>query len=192
MKKAEKIINALKNRNMSGYFVKNKEEAKKKALELIPKNAIIGFGGSITLEQIGILDLLREKKDITLLDRTKVELEEMPALYSKMFSAEVYLSGTNALTENGQIVNVDGRGNRVAAIAFGPRKVIIVVGKNKITPSIDSALERIKKVALPKNLERFKGKDWNSENMWGQVSIIERQRDPNRIHVIIVDEKLGF
>ena len=188
----EKIIQAMKSRNMDGYFVKNREEAKNKALELIPKNSVVGFGGSVTLEQIGILDELRQRKDIKLLDRTNTNPEEVQTLYSKMFSADIFLSGTNALTEKGQIINVDGAGNRVAAITFGPRKVVIVIGKNKIVKDIDAGLERVKKVALVKNLERLKTRGWDSENMWGQISIIERQRFPGRMHIIIVDEELGY
>ena len=191
----EDLIKALKSRNMNGYFVKSSREAKLKALELIPKNAVVGFGGSATLQQIGILEELRGRKDIKLLDRTRVKLEELPELFSKIFSADIFLSGTNAITKKGQLVNVDGIGNRVAAITYGPKKVIIIIGKNKITKDSDSALERIKKVSLVKNIERMKetGRtDWSMENMWGQVSIIERQRIPDRIHVIIVDEELGF
>jgi hypothetical protein len=188
----EKIIAALKSRNMNGYHVKNREEAKKKILELIPKNAVIGFGGSLTLEQVGILDELRMRKDIVLLDRTSAKTQDLPKLYSDMFSADVFLSGTNALTEKGQLVNVDGRGNRVAAITFGPKKVIIVIGKNKIVKDIESGLERIRKVAIPKNMERLKAKGWDAENMWGQISIIERQREPTRMDVIIIDEELGY
>lgn len=182
----EKIISALKSRNMNGYFVKSKEEALDKALSFIPDNSTVGFGGSVTLQEIGIFDNLENSN---LLDKTD------PEFHYKCLSADVYLSSTNALTEEGKIVNVDGRSNRVAALSFGPKKVIIIVGKNKIVKDVHAALERIKKVCVPKNLERLKklGKsDWTADNMWCNVSIIERQRDGNRIHVIIVDEELGF
>ena len=191
----EKLIQILKSRSMNGYFVKTKEQAKNKALELIPRNSIVGFGGSATLQEIGLLDELRQRKDIKLYDRISAKAKDMPKLNIDSLSADIFLSGTNSITEKGQLVNVDGVGNRVAAIIFGPKKVIIIAGKNKVTKDIDSALDRIKKVALVKNMERMKKfgrKDWNEENMWGQVSIIERQRDPNRMHVIIVDEELGF
>jgi hypothetical protein len=188
----DKIIMSFKSRNISCYTVSHKEDALRKIIELIPKGAVIGYGGSQTLEQIGILEELRKNKNIKLLDRIKVKPEDLAVLYSSMFSADVYLSGTNAITEVGQIVNVDGIGNRVAAINYGPKKVIIVVGRNKITKNIKSALDRIKKISLVRNMERLKGKGWNKENMWGQISIIERQRDPGRIHLIIVNEDLGF
>jgi len=199
----QELIDSLNKGNMNGYLVADRDEAVKKALELIPENSSVGFGGSVTLEQIGILDILREREDIELLDRTKVkDSKRLHELYARMFSCDVFLSSSNALTEKGQIVNVDGRGNRVAAITFGPKKVIIIVGKNKITSDLDAAVERIRKVACPLNVKRLKELAKSSpvastieiteEKIWGQVSIIERQLDKDRIHVIIVDESLGF
>ncbi len=197
------LIDSLKTRNINGYFVSKTDEALNKAMELIPENSSVGFGGSVTLEQIGILDVLRKRKDIELLDRTKSKSsEELHELYVKMFSCDVFLSSSNAITQKGQIVNVDGRGNRVAMITFGPKKVIIVVGKNKITGDLDAALDRIKKVACPLNVKRLKELGRSSpvastieiteEKIWGQVSIIERQLKDDRIHVIIVNENLGY
>jgi len=199
----QELIDNLKKRNMNGYLVSGKDEAVKKALELIPEDSSVSFGGSVTLEQIGILDILREREDIELLDRTQVkDSKRLYELYARMFSCDVFLSSSNALTERGQIVNVDGRGNRVAAITFGPKKVIIIVGKNKITSDLEAAVERVRKVACPLNVKRLKELAKSSpvastieiteEKIWGQVSIIERQLDKDRIHVIIVDESLGF
>jgi L-lactate utilization protein LutC len=199
----QELIDALKTRNMNGYLVSNRIEALNKAIELIPENSSVGFGGSVTLEQIGILDVLRKRKDIELMDRTTLKSsEELYELYAKMFSCDVFLSSSNAITQKGQIVNVDGRGNRVAMITFGPRKVVIIVGKNKITKNLDAAVDRIRKVACPLNVERLKQLAKSSpvastieitdEKIWGQVSIIERQLDRDRIHVIIVNEDLGY
>ena len=199
----QELIDSLKKRNLNGYFVSDKDEALNKAIELIPENSSVGFGGSVTLEQMGILDILRQRKDIELLDRTKVkDSKQLYELYARMFSCDVFLSSSNAITEKGQIVNVDGRGNRVAAITFGPKKVIIIVGKNKITKDLEAAVDRIRKVACPLNVKRLKELaksspvastiEINEEKIWGQVSIIERQLDKDRIHVIIVNETLGF
>jgi L-lactate utilization protein LutC len=199
----QELIDGLKKRNMNGYFVSSKDEALNKALELIPENSSVGFGGSVTLEQIGILDVLRERKDVELLDRTRLkDSKQLYQLYREMFSCDVFLSSSNAITEKGQIVNVDGRGNRVAAITFGPKKVIIIVGKNKITGDLDAAIDRIRKVACPLNVKRLRELAGSSpvastieiteEKIWGQVSIIERQLDKDRIHVIIVNESLGL
>jgi L-lactate utilization protein LutB len=191
-----KLIANMKERGINAYFVKDKEEAKEKALSLIQEGSSIGYGGSVTLESIRIFDSLKDRTHMNLFDKSKCSTpEELWNLYTDMLSADVYLSGANAITEKGQIVNVDGRGNRVAATIFGPKKVIIVAGKNKIVPDIDSAYDRIRKIAIPKNMERLKKlgkKDWTEDNMWGQVSIIERQKQPDRMYVIIVDEELGY
>jgi hypothetical protein len=199
------IIANLNKRNMNGYFVSDRNEAIEKAFELIPEKSTIGFGGSTTLEQIGILDELRTKTNITVLDRTKLkDPNDIKKLYLQMFSSDVFLSSTNAITMEGQLVNVDGRGNRVAMITFGPKKVIIIAGRNKITKDIDSAMKRLQTIACPMNLKRvndlaknspvFTNNKWTKESIWGQVSIIERQlkNENDRIHVIIVDEDLGF
>jgi L-lactate utilization protein LutB len=199
----QELIDAFKRRNINGYFVSSREEALKKIIELIPENSSVGFGGSVTLEQIGILDILRKRKDIELLDRTQLrDSKQLYELYVKMFSCDVFLSSSNAITEEGQIANVDGRGNRVAMITFGPKKVVVIVGKNKITKNLDEAIDRIRKVACPLNVKRLKELAKSSpvastieiteEKIWGQVSIIERQLDNGRINVIIVNEDLGF
>jgi hypothetical protein len=203
MKQFEKLIRGLSKRNMNGYLVKDRKEAFEKALSLIPSNSKIGFGGSVTLEEVGILEELRKRDDFYLYDRTKVtNKEKSRALHIKMFSSDVFLSGTNAITEKGQLVNVDGIGNRTAMIVYGPKKVIIIIGKNKITSDLDSAIERLKKVALPLDLKRvkemsknspvFSSINWTKETIWSHVSILERQLNPDRIHVIIVNEDLGF
>lgn len=188
------MIEDLRKRNVNGYMVSDIEEAREKVMNLINKGDSVGFGGSATLEETGILDILRIREDIDLLDRNKVDGEEKEKLYRDIFSCDVYLSGTNAITKDGKLINVDGRGNRVAAITYGPKKVIIIVGKNKIVSDVDAGLERIKKVAVPKNIEKLKSKggDWTEDNIWGQVSIIERQRNTDRMHVIIVNKELGY
>ena len=203
MSEIERIQSALQKRNMTGYHVKDRIEALTMAMQMIPSQSIVGFGGSVTLEEVGMLDALRRRKDITLLDRAKVQQPaDQMALYRNMFSCDVFLSSTNAITFKGQLVNVDGRGNRVAMMTYGPKKVIIIAGYNKITSDLDRAMERLRTVACPLNLKRvkelsqksalFSDQDWSEEKIWGQVSIIERQLDPDRIHVILVDEALGF
>jgi len=199
----EKLIANLRKRNINACFVPNGEEAVSAALRLIPPGSSVGFGGSVTLEQIGILDLLREKEGVTLLDRTKVaDPEELYRLYVGMFDCDVFLTSANAVTMQGQLVSVDGRGNRVAMTVFGPRRVIVIVGRNKITGGLDAAIDRVRKIACPKNVERMRKLVRSSpiastieiteERIWGQVSIIERQLDGDRMHVILVDEELGF
>ena len=199
----QELISNFEKRNINAYFVTNAEEAVRTALDLVSPGSRVGFGGSVTLEQIGILDLLREREDVELLDRTKIkEPDDLHRLYVEMFGCDLFLTSANAVTMQGQLVNVDGRGNRVAAVTYGPRRVIVIAGKNKITKNLDAALERVRKVACPKNVERMKKLAESSpiastieiteERIWGQVSIIERQLDGNRMHVITVDEELGF
>ena len=199
----QKLIANFEKRNINSYFVTSGEEAVRTVLRLIPPDSRIGFGGSVTLEQIGILDLLRDGDDVTLLDRTKVkDPEELHRLYIEMFACDVFLSSANAVTMQGQLVSVDGRGNRVAMMTFGPRRVIVIVGKNKITENLEAAIDRIRKIACPLNVKRMKKLAESSpiastieiteERIWGQVSIIERQLDGDRMHVILVDEELGF
>ncbi len=201
----KQILTHLSIRNMNGHYVKNRHSVVEKALEMIKTNSSVGFGGSVTLEEIGILNRLREIDNIHLLDRTKIKKpEKIRELYLKMYSCDIFLSSTNAITLKGQLVNVDGRGNRTSMITFGPKKIIIIAGKNKITSDINSALERIKTIALPLNLKRIQNlsrnksnhqnQEWTLESIWGQISIIERQPkdNNNRIHVILVNENLGF
>ena len=180
------LIQNIKSRKMNAYLVKDRKEALDKALELIPLGSTVGFGGSVTIQEVGIFDNL---ENCNLLDKTNEDF------HYRCLTSDVYLSSANAIINDGRIVNVDGRSNRVAAISFGPKKVIIIIGKNKIVSDYNMALERVRNVCIPKNLERLRnaGKnDWTADNMWCNISIIERQRDPNRIHVIIVDEELGY
>lgn len=200
----EKIIKALKSRNINCYFVKNKEEARKKAISLIDQGKRISWGGSVTLEQTGILKELRNGS-YKLLDRDLV----VNNIFTRNFLAKyggcegTFISGTNAITEDGKIVNMDGLGNRVNAINYGPEKVIIVIGKNKIVRNMDAALERICNIAAPANTKKLKKKTpcvekgkcvdcRSSERICNILSVVQFQNDSNRIHVIIVDEELGF
>lgn len=200
----EALLKNLKSRNMNGYFVKDRDEAKKKVLSLIDKSQQIAFGGSITLDEIGIMDELRNGS-YKLIDRDLIHSNHFMKRWVMKASPTqgTYLTGTNAITEEGEIFNVDGMGNRVNAIQFGPDKVIIVVGKNKIVKDIHEAIKRVENIAAPKNTARLKKNtpcvkeghcvDCRSPericNIW---SIIKFQNHADRIHVIIIDEDLGY
>ncbi|MBD3164903.1 lactate utilization protein [Candidatus Woesearchaeota archaeon] len=200
----DKVIAALKSRNMNGYFVKDREEAREKALSLIDKDMQISFAGSVTLRETGLLDELR-KGGYKLIDRDLAK----PNLYMKHWVMKnyankgIFLSGSNALTEDGKIVNMDGWGNRVNGINYGPEKVIIVAGRNKIVKDLDAAVQRIARVASPKNTKRLgkgtpcaeKGEcvDCRSpDRICNILSVVQFQNIPDRIHVIIVNEELGY
>lgn len=200
----EKVAEALKSRNINAHIVSTKEEARQKALSLIDPKEKVNFGGSITLKDTGLLEELR-KKDYKLIDRDLLNSSfYMKQWVMKNSAAEgVYLSGANAITEEGMIVNMDGWGNRINAINYGPDKVIIIAGKNKIVNNLDSAIERIKKVAGPMNTKRLKKNtpcaktgecsDCRSdERICNILSVVQFQNNPDRIHVILVEENLGY
>ncbi|MCI7804242.1 MAG: lactate utilization protein [Oscillospiraceae bacterium] len=210
----EKTAKALESNNMTAFIVQTKEEAAEKVKSLIKKGDVITSGGSVTLNECGIIDMVKSP-DYCYLDRNAVPPEEVEDIYRKAFTADVYLSSANAITENGELYNVDGNSNRVAAIAYGPESVIIVAGYNKIVGSLDEAANRVKKTAAPSNTVRlncdtycaktgecaaFAGKC--PEEMTSGCSsdariccnylISAKQRHKGRIKVILVAENLGF
>lgn len=210
----EKVIEKLKRNKMRAFYCETSAEACELVRSLMPSGCTVSHGGSETLKQVGIIDMLN-KGDYNYLDRSKCESrEEIEALYRKCFSADVYLTSSNAVTENGELYNVDGNSNRIACIAYGPESVIVVVGVNKIVGNINEAFERVKKVCAPLNAKRL-----NVETFCGKkdscVSLSQdnpyvcdgcgsdariccnylisaQQRKKDRITVIIVNEKLGY
>ena len=208
--KLERTVRALQANRMDACWVKTKEEALEKVRELLPKGALTASGGSMTLEECGITALLRSG-DYDYLDRTAVPPEEIPALYRKCFSADCYLMSSNAVTEQGELYNVDGNGNRVSALIFGPQSVIVVAGANKIVPDIPAAIRRVRCLAAPVNAMRLHQdtpctKTGVCAGIKGELAAGCRaeqriccsyvvsgfQRQPNRIHVILVAENLGY
>jgi len=203
-KKIERTINNLEKNNMSGYFVKDKNEAVRKIKELINEGDTVAIGGSMTLFEIGAVDLLRNGK-YNFLDRYKSGLsqEQIKNIYRKAFSSNVYLSSSNAITEDGELYNVDGMGNRVAAMIYGPDKVIVVVGINKIVRNLDEAIIRNREISAPANAKRLNRNtpcaqvgycmDCNStDRICNEYVVIRRQINQGRIHVIIINEELGY
>jgi L-lactate utilization protein LutB len=195
---------ALTRNGMDAYVVKTAAEARKKALSLIRKGATVGIGGSRSAEEIGLLDALR-RGDYHLFDQYAEGLSGKDSLSARKHGthAEYFVSGTNAVTEDGELVNIDGLGNRLAAFCFGPERVIIVVGRNKIVPDVESAIDRARNVAAPMNAKRFglstpcvktgTCSDCSSpERICNLTLVIEKQRIKGRISVILVNEDLGF
>ncbi len=199
---------------MTAVFVENKEEAVKKALSLINKGDTVSVGGSVTLAHLGLCDALKSG-DYNYLDRYAASSpEEMHAVFRKCFTADAYFSSANAVTEQGELFNVDGNGNRVAAMLYGPKKVIVIVGKNKIVKDIGAAVERLKMVAAPLNAKRLKKNTYCAEKghcvsldnghgcdlTYGCRSndricrsyTVMGEQLPGRVTVIIVDEELGY
>ena len=150
---AETVIKGLKSRNMSGYYAENREEALKIALELIPEGSSVTMGGSMSAQEIGLVQALKDG-NYNFIDRNAYEDKRAAMLAA--YDADVFLSSVNAMTSDGILVNIDGNANRVSAIAQGPRKVLFIVGMNKVCGSdLDGAMKRARNVAAPINTQRF-------------------------------------
>lgn len=153
---AGRMIKHLKRRHMEAYYCPTAEEAVKKVSELIEDGSSVTWGGTMTVRDLGIPDALRRRGTLEVLDRDLVETpEEKLAMYLRAFSVDVYLTSANAISEDGVIVNIDGNGNRVAAITWGPKKVIFVIGLNKVAQTVEAALARVRGTASPINAARF-------------------------------------
>jgi L-lactate utilization protein LutB len=202
--KLRNVKKALARNGMDAYVVKTSAEAQRKALSLLRKGATVGIGGSRSAEEIGLLDALRRGK-YELFDQYASRLSKKDSLAARKQGthADYFVSGTNAVTEDGKLVNIDGLGNRLAAFCFGPEKVIIVVGRNKIVSDVESAIDRVRNVAAPMNAIRFglstpcvktgRCSDCSSpQRICNLTLIIEKQRTKGRISVILVNEELGF
>lgn len=196
---ADTVIKGLKSRNMTGYYAKDKEEALKIALELIPKNSKVAMGGCMSAHEIGLICAL-EQGNYNYMDRAKMEPRE--ALLAA-YDADIFLSSANAMTDDGVLVNIDGNANRVSCIAQGPKKVVFIVGLNKVCSDIDSAMKRARNVAATANTQRFdiktpckitgKCSDCKSpDTICCQFLITRYSRHKDRIHVILVNDSLGF
>jgi L-lactate utilization protein LutB len=202
--KIERTIKGLESHNMKGYFAKDIENLYDVIKSIINKNDLVSFGGSMTLFETGVLDFLR-KGDYRVLDRYEKGLspDDMKELFRKSFFADAYFLSANAIIETGEIYNVDGKGNRTAALIYGPDKVIVIVGVNKIVKDLDEAINRNKKISAPANVKRLKIDapcrklgycvDCDSEKrVCNKYSLIRRESINNRMHVIILNETLGY
>ncbi|WP_244834120.1 lactate utilization protein [Clostridium sp. BJN0001] len=203
-KRIERTIDSLKKNNINGYYISSKEELIKKIKEIVPEGKTVASGGSMTLFETGVIDHLRSGR-YNYLDRDKEGLsrEDIQKIYREAFSSYCYFGSTNAITEDGEIYNVDGNGNRVAAMLFGPQKVILVVGVNKIVCSIEDAVKRLKTIAAPANAVRLNKKTPcasvghcmncnSSERICNEYTVIKRQSDDSRMHVLFLNEDLGY
>lgn len=202
--KIQNTIKALENNNMKGYLASDKDELIRIIDALTTEGDTVSCGGSMTLFETGIIDYLRSGR-FDFLDRYKDKLtkDDLKELYRKTFSADVFFTSTNAITENGELYNVDGNGNRIAAMLYGPDKVIVVTGVNKIVKDINEAVERNKNMCAPANAKRLdtntpckvKGHcmDCSSpDRICCEYTVIKRQRVENRIHVIFLNENFGY
>ena len=200
---AEKVIKGLESRNMSGYYAETKEEALAKALELIPEGASVGWGGSMSVSEIGLRDAVINGDYVVYNRDICKSPEEKREIELKIFGCDYFLCSSNAITEDGVLVNIDGNSNRVAAIAYGPKNVIMIVGMNKVAKDVDSAISRARNIAAPVNAQRFPldtpckhtGSCANCKSrdtICCEFLITRYSRHTNRFHIILVDEELGY
>lgn len=202
-KRGARLVKNLQGRHFEAYYCANRQEALKKALELIPEGASVGWGGAMSAEQIGLMDALR-KGDYRPLDRSACKTQEEKDLVAResMF-ADVFLTGANALSIDGQMVNIDGTGNRVAATIYGPKTVLVIAGMNKVCDSLEDAFRRARTVAAPMNKQRFNNAtpcevtgtcgDCKAEGcICNQIVITRHCRPAGRIKFILVGEDLGL
>ena len=200
---ANTIIKNLNKRQMEGYYCLDSKSALKKALELMPKGSSIGWGGSKTVVDTG---LMREIKngDYKIINRDIVtDPEEKRKVFSEICCSDFFLMSTNAITLDGELINIDGLGNRVAFLCYGPQNVLILAGMNKIVTDIESGIKRARNIAAPPNAVRLKRKTpcavtgkcedcYSPDCMCGQFVVTRRSNIPNRIKVILIGEELGY
>ena len=197
---ALQVIKGLESRNMSGYYASDKDEALKIALNLIGEGSTVTMGGAMSAHEIGLVDALK-KGNYNFIDRDQ-ETDKRAAMLAA-YDADVFLSSANAITNDGVMVNIDGNSNRVSAIAQGPKKVVFIVGMNKVCDDIDGAMKRARNVAAPINAQRFNldtpcaktGACFNCKSpdtICCQFLITRYSRHEGRIHVILVNDNLGF
>ncbi|MBQ8972325.1 MAG: lactate utilization protein [Clostridia bacterium] len=197
---AQKVIKGLESRNMSGYYAPDRNSALQLALSLIPEGSTVTMGGGMSVHEIGLPQALKAG-NFHFIDRDAYEDKRAAMLAA--YDADVFLSSANAITDDGIMINIDGNSNRVSAIAQGPRKVVFIVGLNKVCCDVDAAMKRARNVAAPSNAQRFNivtpckktGSCLNCKSpdtICCQILITRYSRHKDRIHVILVNDNLGF
>lgn len=203
-KQVERTIKNLNSRNMEGYYINNIDQLLQKLKELLPEGSIVGVGDSMTLFETGVIDFLRSK-NFNFLDKYQDKLtnDEKRDIYIKNFSADTFICSTNAITESGELYNVDGNGSRVAPMIYGPKQVILIVGINKIVKNIEEAEIRVRSYAAPIDAKRLNKDtpctklgycvDCKSPNrICNDFVVIRGQFIKGRIKVLILGENLGY
>ena len=197
------LVKNLKSRHFDAYYCSTREEALAKALELIPAGSTVGWGGCWSAEQIGLIEAVKQG-DYSVIDRSTGKTpQEVVALMKQCLTANVFITGANGISMDGQMVNIDGNGNRVAAIVYGPDSVIVVAGMNKVCDTVEDAFTRAKTIAAPVNNMRFQNENpckftgkcaqCKSETcICNQYLITRNCRPAGRIKFILVGEDLGF
>lgn len=201
---ANGIIEKLALRGMEGFYCKDREEAKKKAKEFLTKDCSVSWGGSETLNEIGLLEELKKDGNYQILDRQNPDPSlSAKEFYGKMVTSDVFFMSSNAITLDGELINIDGNGNRVACLCNGPDQVVLIVGINKIVPDVKAGIDRVRNMAAPPNAVRLDTTTPCKEHgrcmdcmkddcMCCQIVVTRRSRKKGRINVILVGEELGY
>lgn len=203
-KQVERTIAALKKNKMSAVYIESKDKVIDAVKAYMQEGETVGIGGSMTLFETGVIDYLRSGR-FNFLDRYAPGLtnDEMQEIYRKSFFADTYITSTNAITEDGELYCVDGNGNRVAAMIYGPKSVIVIAGINKIVKDYEAAVDRVRRIAAPANATRLSCKtpcvhvgicqDCRSDDrICCSYTVFRQQRHKDRIKCIIVGEDLGY
>ena len=197
------LVKAMKKRQFDAYYCSTAEEAVEKVLELIPAGDVVSWGGVATVDQLGIKDRLRQRGQ-SLIDRDTARTpDERMDMLRQALTCDTFLMSSNAISEDGQLVNIDGMGNRVAALCFGPKQVIVVAGMNKVAGDLDSAMSRARHIAAPANVQRFDvktpcavtgqcGNCTSPDCICAQIVTTRFSKIPGRIKVVLVGEELGL
>ena len=200
---SQRVIKMLQSRHHDAYYAEDKNSALQLALSLIPEGSTVSWGGGKSLQEIGLTDAVRAG-NYHVIDRDRAATaEERKIAEHQALSADIFLMGTNAITEDGQLVNLDGIGNRVAALCYGPESVIVIAGMNKLAHDLEAAVSRVRYTAAPINAQRFPGNTpcrqqgicgncHNDDCICSQLVVTRNSMVPGRIKVILVGEPLGF
>lgn len=202
-KAGPKVAEALNKRNFEAYYCSDRAAAVEKVLELIPQNHVVSWGGVTTVDELSIKDALRQRGQAVIDRDTAKDAGERQEMLKKALTCDSFLMSSNAISADGQLVNIDGTGNRVAALCFGPSQVVVVAGMNKVAGDLDGAMRRAREVAAPINAQRFQLKTPCSVNglcadckgpdsICAQIVITRMCKPAGRIKVVLVGEDLGF
>ena len=202
-KSGPRVAAALHKRNMEGYYCSTADEAVEKVLKLIPTGDVVSWGGVATVDELGIKERLRHRGQPVIDRDTARTPEERMAMLHQALTCGTFLMSSNAISEDGQLVNIDGMGNRVAALCFGPKQVIVVAGMNKVAADLDGAIARARHIAAPANVQRFDvktpcavtgqcGNCTSPDCCCAQIVTTRFSKIPGRIKVVLVGETLGL
>lgn len=202
-KAGAKVAEALNKRYFEAYYCSDRAKALEKILELIPQDHVVSWGGAATVDELGVKEALRQRGQAVIDRDTAKDAQERQQMLKQALTCDTFLMGSNAISADGQLVNIDGTGNRVAALCFGPTQVVVVAGMNKVAGDLDGAMRRAREVAAPMNAQRFPlktpcvanglcGDCKGPDSICAQIVTTRLCKPAGRIKVVLVGEDLGF